>query len=305
MKIANALLAAALVLTTAAAAAHDSWLAAGPVAATEGAAWLALGTGNQFPTQESGIDAPFVVRRGCRGASPATPSVKPVKPATDAAALVSTLVSTLVPTLVPTPLPTLVPTPLPTPLPTLALKALRNLPTALLLQLPRGAVTCWVQLTPFDVEVAPDKVPVYLKEIQATPEVRATWAAMQARGLPWRERYTKYARIEFGGKGPRAALPLGMDVRLDSPRAPIRAGDELGFQVLRDGAPIADLPVELVNDVNPLGIWRKTDAEGRVRVMVPLAGRWLLRSVDLRVSRKTADEWESWFVTLAFQVAAR
>jgi hypothetical protein len=128
---------------------------------------------------------------------------------------------------------------------------------------------------------------------------------MKARGLPWREHYTKYARIELGGTGPRAALPLGMDVRLDNPRTPIRAGDELTFQVLRDGAPLADLPVELVNNINPLGIWRKTDAEGRVRVAPPLAGRWLLRGVDLRVSRKTADEWESWFVTLAFEVAAR
>ena len=94
----------------------------------------------------------------------------------------------------------------------------------------------------------PDKIELYLREIQASPALRATWAAMKARGLPWRERYTKYARIELGGAGPRAPLPLGMDVRLDSPRAPIRAGDELGFQVLRDGQPIADLPVELVSE---------------------------------------------------------
>lgn len=166
-------------------------------------------------------------------------------------------------------------------------------------------LTCWAQLAPFNVEVPPDKIEVYLREIQASPDLRATWAAMKARGLPWRERYTKYARIELGGVGPRGALPLGMDVRLDNPRAPIRAGDELSFQVQRDGAPIADLPVELVNNISPIGIWRKTDAEGRIRVAPPLAGRWILRGVDLRVSSKTADEWESWFVTLAFEVAAR
>jgi hypothetical protein len=168
-----------------------------------------------------------------------------------------------------------------------------------------AGLTCWAQLAPFDVEVPPDRIELYLREIQASPALRATWAAMKARGLPWRERYTKYARIELGGVGPRAALALGLDARLDSPRTPIRAGDELSFQLLRDGAPLADLPVELVNSVNPLGIWRKTDAEGRIRVAVPLAGRWLLRSVDLRVSSKTADEWESRFITLAFDVAAR
>ena len=165
--------------------------------------------------------------------------------------------------------------------------------------------TCWAQLTPFDVEVPPDKIELYLREIQAGPTLRTTWAAMSARGLPWRERYTKFARIELGGAGLREALPLGMDVRLDSPRQPIRVGDGLTFQVLREGAPLADLPVELVSDTHPVGLWRTTDGQGRVRVALPRAGRWLLRGVDLRVSSQTADEWESGFVTLAFEVAAR
>jgi hypothetical protein len=169
----------------------------------------------------------------------------------------------------------------------------------------RSAITCWAQVAAFDVVVPRDKIELYLSEIQAGPALRATWAAMKARGLPWRERYTKFARIELGGTGPRAALPLAMDVRLDNPRQPIRAGDELGFQVLRDGKPLAGLPVELVGNLSPLGIWRKTDAEGRVRVTVPLAGRWILRGVDLRVSSKTADEWESWFVVLGFEADPR
>ena len=165
--------------------------------------------------------------------------------------------------------------------------------------------TCWAQLAPFEVEVPPDKVEVYLREIQAGPALRATWAAMQARGLAWHERYTKYSRIELGGVGLRAALPWGMDVRLDNPRRPIRVGDELTFQVLRDGVPLADLPVELVSHLSPLGIWRKTDAEGRVRIAPPLAGRWLLRGVDLRVADNSPDRWESRFVTLAFEVVPR
>ncbi len=168
---------------------------------------------------------------------------------------------------------------------------------------PAAVLTCWAQLTPFDVEVPPDKIELYLREIQASPALRATWVAMKARGLPWRERYTKSARIEFGGSGLRSAMPLGMDVLLDNPRWPIRAGDVLGFQVLLHGAPVAGLPVELVGNLSPLGIWRKTDAQGRVQVTVPLAGRWLLRGVDLRVSPKNRDEWESDFVALAFEVS--
>lgn len=165
--------------------------------------------------------------------------------------------------------------------------------------------TCWAQLAPFEVEVPPDKIEVYLREIQAGPALRATWAAMKARGLAWHERYTKYSRIELGGVGLREPLPMAMDVRLDSPRRPIRAGDELTFQVLRDGAPLADLPVELISHLSPLGIWRKTDAQGRVRIAPPLAGRWILRGVDLRVADHSANRWESRFVTLAFEVIPR
>lgn len=170
---------------------------------------------------------------------------------------------------------------------------------------PRAALTCWAQLAPFDVEVPPDKIELYLREIQAGPALREIWAAMKARGLPWRERYTKHARIEFGGAGPRTPLAIGMDVLLDSPRWPVRAGDALGFQVLLNGAPLANLPVELVSEHSALGIWRRTDAEGRARFTAPLAGRWLLRAVDLRVSAKSRDAWESDFVTLAFDVAPR
>lgn len=191
---------------------------------------------------------------------------------------------------------------------TAALVQVEDRPTALVVRSampfePAAALTCWAQLTPFEVEVPLDKIELYFREIQASPEQRATWAAMKARGLPWRERYTKSARFERGGSGLRAALPLTMDVRLDNPRTPIRAGDELAFLVLRDGAPIANLPVEFANNLSPLGIWRKTDAQGRVRLAPPLAGRWLVRAVDLRVSSKTPDEWESWFVTLGFEVS--
>lgn len=284
METANPLLAVALALTTACAAAHDSWLAVGPGTADEGAAWLALGTGNQFPKQETGIDAAFLVRRGCRADRPVPEPVERAQPAGSAGRVTAQ-------------------TPAPKLAVNLALKALRNVPTALLLQVPRGATTCWVQLTPFDVEVAPDLVPVYLKEIQATPEIRATWAAMQARGLPWRERYTKHARIELGTP---STLPtqLGLDLRIENAGTAATVGAPLSVQALLDGEPLAGLAIELRSETSPLGIWRRTDGQGRINVTPPLPGRWLLRGVDLRVSPDDVDRWASRFVTLAFDVTA-
>ncbi len=100
-----------------------------------------------------------------------------------------------------------------------------------------GAATCWAQLAPFELELAPDKIETYLREVGAGPELRATWAAMRARGLPWKERYTKHARVELAGGQPEPS-PLPVEALLRTPGVP-RAGELLSFEVLRQGRPLA------------------------------------------------------------------
>jgi hypothetical protein len=168
-----------------------------------------------------------------------------------------------------------------------------------------AALSCWAQLMPFDIELPPDKIAIYLDEINAPAPVRQAWSAMQARGIPWKERYTKHARIEFAGdtaSAPRAATGMGMDVLLDARPGPVRPGDPLAFQVLRDGAPLAGFAVELRGASD--GRWLETDAQGWVHVDAPPPGRWVLRGTDLRLSATQPDTWESRFVTLAFDVVA-
>jgi len=165
-------------------------------------------------------------------------------------------------------------------------------------------LSCWAQLSPFEVELAPDKIAIYLKDIQAPPAVREQWAQMHARGVPWRERYTKHARIELKpDAGAAQPVDMAMDVLLESRQRPLQQGQALQFQVLRDGQPLPDFAVELRNERSPLGLWRKTDAQGRVNVVAPLPGRWVLRGTDLRLSETEPDRWVSRFVTLAFDVA--
>lgn len=254
------LLGAALLGATALASAHDSWFERLPpsTAAPGASALLALGTGNQFPRYESGIDAKYLASQGCRSADGNAP-----------------------------------------------MRAQRDLPAALLLATPAGAQTCWAQLTPFQVTLDPDKIDLYLREVGASAELRASWAALQARGLPWIERYTKHARIALAGDGALGAepVPMAMDVLLDGPAAQgIRAGQPLAFRVLRDGAPLAGMPVELRHANSRFGIWRRTDDAGRVELPALPPGRWLLRGVDLRLSSTVPDTWDSRFITLAFEV---
>lgn len=253
-------LAAGIATMFGAAHAHDTWFAPLPDDATGGVT-LALGTGNRFPLHDSGIDAKYLVRSGCR-AGPDQPL--------------------------------------------LVLQAVADAPNALELRVPaqRGrSLSCWAQTSPFEVALAPDKIAVYLKDIQAPIAVRDAWAAMSARGVTWNERYTKHARIELNpGAGAASPVDMAMDIVLESPQRTPRRGEALQFLVLRDGQPLPDFAVELRGDRSALGLWRKTDAEGRVRFNAPLAGRWVLRGTDLRPSDNEPDRWESRFVTLAFEV---
>ena len=130
--------------------------------------------------------------------------------------------------------------------------------------------------------------------------------ACSSRGLAWKERYTKHARIELpGARAARAAAPgLAMDAVPLGDAAGWRSGDSAGFQLLRDGQPLADFAVELRHERAPVGVWLRTDAQGRVQMRLPLAGRWVLRGTDLRPSSERPGTWDSRFVTLAFDVAA-
>ena len=75
--------------------------------------------------------------------------------------------------------------------------------------------------------------------------------------------------------------------------------------MVRDGQPLAGLPVELRHENSALGLWRRTDGDGQVRIALPWPGRWLLRGVDLRVADDDADAWDSRFATLSFDVLPR
>ena len=266
-------------LLPAAALAHDTWFRVLP--ADGGAPLLALGTGNRFPAQESGIGVEYLARQGCSlraadasASAPATQVLRPMQP-------------TIQP-----------------------MKPLRNVANALVLRGPAQAQSCWVQLVPLEIELEPDKVPIYLREVQADAALRAAWADIQQRGLPWKERYTKHARIDLGGSAAQpspgdTSMGTGIGAGMDMDIVRVAAADgAFSFRVLRDGQPLPGLAVEWVSDKLPLGIWRRSDAQGLVSLPTLPPGRWLVRAIDLRLSTVRPDEWESRFVSLAFEVPA-
>ena len=263
-------LAIALAALAGNAAAHDSWFVALP-RTDRGEVVLALGTGNQFPVMDTTIPLTQLAHTGCQGEG--QQRAAPMRWVADH--------------------PTAV-----------VLRSARPVPAT-------AALTCWAQLRPLDIEIDNATVDIYLQEVNASPAVRERWQALRARGVRWQETYTKHARIELGASvtaaetSPTAAqaavVSLGLDLRLETPGR-LRAGDTLRAQLLRDGHPLAGQPLELRSDLSPVGIWRQTDAEGRIGVTVPLAANWLLRGVELRPSEAKPDAWDSRFITLAFEV---
>jgi Domain of unknown function (DUF4198) len=165
-----------------------------------------------------------------------------------------------------------------------------------------GALTCFVQLDPFEIELPPDKIDVYFKEIRPSAAVLAAWADLKARGLPFKERYTKSARIDLGGDASTHTTGTAMDALRVSPGGALTVGSTAVFQLLQGGKPLPNFAVELVNERSPLGLWHRTDADGRISARLPLAGRWLLRGTELRLSAGDAMTWESQFITYAFEV---
>ena len=185
----------------------------------------------------------------------------------------------------------------------LALEALRDGPHALWLRSGAEASSCWTQLSAFEVDLPADKIDLYLDELRPPPAMLAAWAALQARGLPWLERYTKHARIALpaadGSFGAAAAqpAPMGMDMLLE------RVGEQLHFQVLRDGQPLPGQALELQSaDAQRPGQWLRSDAQGRLQLAAPGAGRWLLRGIDLRLDKNQPERFDSRFITLAFEL---
>jgi Domain of unknown function (DUF4198) len=98
---------------------------------------------------------------------------------------------------------------------------------------------------------------------------------------------------------------MAMDARPLGETTSWRVGDSVAFEVLRDGQPLPGLAVEFRHERAPLGVWRRTDAQGRVEMRLPLPGRWVLRGTELRAVRDSPGHWESRFVTLAFEVTER
>ena len=256
-----------LAIGTAPAWAHDTWLHVADRQPGSGLLVLEMGSGARYPKSEGAVPGSRVVSPGCVDETGASRALAPRS----------------------------------------------ELPLVLELRARIGgarAVACWLELLPVDLTLTPELVAVYFHDIRAPQAVRDAWAAQQKAGIGWKEVYRKFVRVEapVPGAEPASALaalrkprnyalelvPAGTD--------PLRAGIEAEFLALADGKPAAGIAVEFVSLRNPLGLWKQSDADGRIRLALPFAGEWLLRSTVLTIPASPQQPWRSAFATLTVQV---
>ena len=179
-----------------------------------------------------------------------------------------------------------------------------------------GVASVGIELQPKTLVLEPRLIDEYLREIDATDAIRATWKSLGDK-QKWTESYTKHAMTfvrVVPAKSDSAWIadkswtrPLGLALELVPERDPtaLRAGDTMVVRVLRRGAPVPGFSVGAIREGRSKASFFHTDAAGRARVIVDADGRWLLNGTSLRRSTTGATVWESDFVTATLHVAPR
>lgn len=165
-----------------------------------------------------------------------------------------------------------------------------------------------VDLKPRILELSPEKIELYFREIHAGEALRAVWAA-SPEPRRWRERYLKHTKTFVRIGEPRAeetgwAQPVGAALEIVPERNPsiLKVGDVLSVLVLGAGVPMPGFAVGFV----AAGELREhvvfTDKDGRAQAALDAPGAWLIHGTDLRRAASGEWEWESDFTTMTVNV---
>ena len=156
------------------------------------------------------------------------------------------------------------------------------------------------------IEMTGDEFTDYLKEEGLDSVIAARQSAGEA-GKTTKERYARYAKIALRngeGSGAHLTRPVGAKAEFVPSVDPttLRAGSPLTVQLLIDGKPVSGASLTAIHEGMPQKA--RTDASGRATFTIDRPGAWLVKTVHMvRQPAGNEAEWESFWVTLAFQGA--
>ena len=169
-----------------------------------------------------------------------------------------------------------------------------------------GLATVWIATRPRTLDLKPDEVEHYLREIGAVDTVGEQWRRSPDKA--WRETYVKVAktfvRVGNAQKDGSWSEAVGASLELVPATDPtaLSSGHDLAFVVLWNGKPLAGLAIGAVAGAGAAPALAKTDAQGRVTFRLDRPGPWLFRATLIRPVAGRHGEWESVFTTVTVHV---
>ncbi len=166
-----------------------------------------------------------------------------------------------------------------------------------------------VHIVPNFIEMTPDKFVAYVKEEGLTNVM--DWRREHGEDKrPGKERYSKFAKslLLSGMPDDFYRQSLGFTIEIIPEKNPylLQAGDELPILIWFRGKPAVDLQLETAwsgKGKSKTTVIGRTDAEGRIKVPLPAAGKWRLHRIKMeRCAEPAVAEWESFWASLTFEV---
>ena len=175
-----------------------------------------------------------------------------------------------------------------------------------------GITVYSVVLHPRPSKLKREQVREYIDHL-GIPNAKAVYAAWEqtAKADETGYRYMKYAKtfVRAGAADTSRvwAEPAGMRLELIPQNDPtaLTAGGTLEVVLADQGKALPRYPVSLLREGTKEPVIAVTDAEGRVRLTVPDAGRYMLRATFLEPSADKAAAWDVHFTTMTFAATAK
>lgn len=171
-----------------------------------------------------------------------------------------------------------------------------------------GLVLVAYQSKPSYVELTEDKVRQYLRE-EGLERIHAVRAKSQYARQPWREIFSRCAKsLLWTGKG----VPSGFDKRIGMPlelvpeKNPyaLRTKASMPLQLFYLGKPLPGALIVAVPKAAPnRPVSARSDAQGRVRLPLDVAGDWMIKAVHMVPAPPgSRGQWESLWASLTFEL---
>ncbi len=169
-----------------------------------------------------------------------------------------------------------------------------------------GLATVIYDSSPSEVELDGPKFEAYLKD-EGLDSISALRAKRGDTAKPAKDAFFRCAKalVDVGGQGETGFdRVVGMRLELVAEQNPcaLMEGGTLPMRLLYEGKPLPGALVVALNQSDPsLKVTSRTDRQGRVKLVLPKRGTWLIKAVHMiPATPELHADWQSFWASLTF-----